>query len=92
MSTQEAGARNTRGLTYAGGVGYAMWQRSLLELARVKGGLLPTTIAPIIFLLGTRPKGQGDPPERGDDAEGDRRQVEHHQAVDAAGQAGAQHQ
>ena len=52
MSTQEVGGRNTRGMAYAGGVGYAMWQRSLLELARVKGGLLPTTIAPIIFLLG----------------------------------------
>ena len=30
-----------------------MWQRSLLEIVRVRGALLPTTVAPMIFLLGT---------------------------------------
>jgi len=44
---------STRGVAYAGGVGFALWRRSLLELARVRGGLLPTTIAPLIFLLGS---------------------------------------
>ncbi len=42
----------TTNAAYAAGVGVALWRRALLELARVRGGLLPTTIAPIIFLLG----------------------------------------
>ncbi|MCU0313210.1 MAG: ABC transporter permease [Solirubrobacteraceae bacterium] len=41
------------GAAYALGVGAALWRRALLEIARVRGGLLPTIIAPIIFLLGT---------------------------------------
>jgi hypothetical protein len=44
---------STRGLAYTGSVGFALWRRSLLELARVRGGLLPTTVAPLIFLLGS---------------------------------------
>jgi len=44
---------STRGLAYSGGVGFALWRRSLLELTRVRGGLLPTTVAPLIFLLGS---------------------------------------
>ena len=31
----------------------AMWQRSLNEILRVRGALLPTIVAPMIFLLGT---------------------------------------
>jgi len=38
---------------YAFSLSRAMWQRSLLEIARVRGALLPTTVAPMIFLLGT---------------------------------------
>ena len=38
---------------YAAGLSAAMWRRSLNEVARVRGALLPTTVAPIIFLLGT---------------------------------------
>lgn len=30
----------------------AMWHRSLLEIFRVKGAILPATIAPMIFLIG----------------------------------------
>jgi ABC-2 type transport system permease protein len=41
------------GLGVALGVGGALWRRALLEVARVRGGLLPTIVAPIIFLLGT---------------------------------------
>jgi ABC-2 type transport system permease protein len=41
------------GLAYAAGLSRAMWQRSLLEIVRVRGALFPTTIAPMIFLLGT---------------------------------------
>lgn len=41
------------GLAYSVGVGGALWRRALLEIGRVRGGLLPTIIAPIIFLLGT---------------------------------------
>jgi ABC-type multidrug transport system permease subunit len=37
------------GITLSG----AMWRRSLLEVARVRGAVLPTTLAPILFLLGT---------------------------------------
>lgn len=40
-------------IAYAAGVSRAMWQRSLLEIVRVRGALFPTTIAPMIFLLGT---------------------------------------
>jgi ABC-type multidrug transport system permease subunit len=40
-------------LAYSAQVGGALWRRALLEIARVRGGLLPTIIAPIIFLLGT---------------------------------------
>ncbi len=43
---------STRGALYVGGVGIALWRRSLLELARVRGGLLPTIVAPMIFMLG----------------------------------------
>ncbi len=40
-------------LVYAGTLSGAMWRRSLLEVARVRGAILPTTLAPILFLLGT---------------------------------------
>lgn len=40
------------GAAYVASVGVALWHRSLMELARVRGAFLPTTIAPIIFLLG----------------------------------------
>jgi ABC-2 type transport system permease protein len=33
-------------------VALALWQRSLNEVTRVRGALLPATIAPVIFLLG----------------------------------------
>ena len=33
-------------------VAYALWRRSLNEVTRVRGALLPATIAPLIFLLG----------------------------------------
>jgi ABC-2 type transport system permease protein len=39
-------------VAYAVGISGALWHRSLLEIARVRGALLPTTVAPIIFLLG----------------------------------------
>jgi ABC-2 type transport system permease protein len=39
--------------TYALSLSRAMWQRSLMEVVRVRGALLPTTVAPMIFLLGT---------------------------------------
>ena len=38
---------------YAASLSRAMWQRSLNEILRVRGALLPTTVAPMIFLLGT---------------------------------------
>ncbi|CAA9521021.1 MAG: hypothetical protein AVDCRST_MAG45-2499 [uncultured Solirubrobacterales bacterium] len=31
----------------------ALWRRSLYEVLRVRGALLPATIAPVVFLLGT---------------------------------------
>ncbi len=40
-------------LAYAASLSGAMWRRSLLEIVRVRGALLPTTLAPILFLLGT---------------------------------------
>ena len=33
-------------------VAFALWRRSLNEVLRVRGALLPTTIAPVVFLLG----------------------------------------
>jgi len=42
-----------RTVAYAAGLSAAMWRRSLNEVVRVRGALLPTTVAPIIFLLGT---------------------------------------
>jgi len=30
----------------------ALWRRSLNEVLRVRGALLPATIAPVVFLLG----------------------------------------
>ena len=36
----------------AGPVALALWQRSLNEVVRVRGAMLPTTIAPLIFMLG----------------------------------------
>jgi ABC-type multidrug transport system permease subunit len=36
----------------AGPVALALWRRSLNEVVRVRGALLPTTIAPLIFMLG----------------------------------------
>jgi ABC-2 type transport system permease protein len=36
----------------AGPVAFALWRRSLNEVLRVRGALLPATIAPVIFLLG----------------------------------------
>jgi ABC-2 type transport system permease protein len=33
-------------------VGFALWRRSLNEVLRVRGALLPATIAPVVFLLG----------------------------------------
>jgi ABC-2 type transport system permease protein len=36
----------------AAGVAGAMWRRSLNEVVRVRGALLPATIAPVVFLLG----------------------------------------
>jgi ABC-type multidrug transport system permease subunit len=33
-------------------VAYALWRRSLNEVTRVRGAILPATIAPLIFLLG----------------------------------------
>ncbi len=36
----------------AGPVAFALWRRSLNEVVRVRGALLPTTIAPLIFMLG----------------------------------------
>ncbi len=41
------------GAVYAATLSRAMWQRSLNEILRVRGALLPTTVAPMIFLLGT---------------------------------------
>ena len=40
-------------LAYAATLSGAMWRRSLLEIGRVRGAVLPTTLAPILFLLGT---------------------------------------
>lgn len=40
-------------VAYAARLSGAMWQRALLEIVRVRGALLPTTLAPILFLLGT---------------------------------------
>jgi ABC-2 type transport system permease protein len=31
---------------------YTLWRRSLNEVARVRGALLPATVAPVVFLLG----------------------------------------
>ena len=36
----------------APGVAMAMWRRSLNEVLRVRGALLPATVAPVVFLLG----------------------------------------
>ena len=36
----------------AAGVLLALWRRSLNEVLRVRGALLPSTIAPVVFLLG----------------------------------------
>src|ERR671910_1537662 len=33
-------------------IAFALWRRSLNEVTRVRGALLPATIAPLIFLLG----------------------------------------
>jgi ABC-2 type transport system permease protein len=33
-------------------VAFALWRRSLNEVTRVRGALLPATVAPIVFLLG----------------------------------------
>jgi ABC-type multidrug transport system permease subunit len=33
-------------------VAFALWRRSLNEVTRVRGALLPATIAPVVFLLG----------------------------------------
>ena len=33
-------------------IAFALWRRSLNEVTRVRGALLPATIAPVIFLLG----------------------------------------
>ena len=33
-------------------VAFALWRRSLNEVLRVRGALLPATIAPVVFLLG----------------------------------------
>ena len=33
-------------------VALVLWRRSLNEVLRVRGALLPATIAPVIFLLG----------------------------------------
>lgn len=38
---------------YTASVGLALWQRALMEVSRVRGGLFPATIAPMIFLFGT---------------------------------------
>jgi len=34
-------------------VALALWRRSLSEVLRVRGALLPATVAPVVFLLGT---------------------------------------
>ena len=39
-------------MTAAWPVAFALWRRSLNEVTRVRGALLPATIAPLIFLLG----------------------------------------
>jgi ABC-type multidrug transport system permease subunit len=39
-------------VTAAAPVALALWRRSLNEVLRVRGALLPATIAPVIFLLG----------------------------------------
>ncbi len=38
---------------YTASVGLALWARALMEISRVRGGLFPATIAPMIFLFGT---------------------------------------
>lgn len=38
---------------YTASVGLALWERALMEISRVRGGLFPATIAPMIFLFGT---------------------------------------
>ena len=43
----------TTGATYSIEVTSAMCRRSLLEVRRVRGGMLPTILAPLIFLLGS---------------------------------------
>ena len=42
----------TTGVAYSAEVTAAMWRRSLLEIRRVRGGMLPTILAPLLFLLG----------------------------------------
>lgn len=42
----------TGGWSIAPGVAAAMWRRSLNEVLRVRGALLPATIAPVVFMLG----------------------------------------
>ena len=39
-------------MTSALPVAFALWRRSLNEVLRVRGALLPATIAPVVFLLG----------------------------------------
>lgn len=38
---------------YTAAVGAALWQRSIMELSRVRGGFITATVAPMIFLFGT---------------------------------------
>ena len=33
-------------------VAFALWRRSLNEVLRVRGAMLPATIAPVVFMLG----------------------------------------
>jgi len=40
-------------LRYTASIGVTLWQRALMEISRVRGGFLPATIAPMIFLFGT---------------------------------------
>lgn len=37
----------------AGAVALVLWRRSINEVTRVRGALLPATVAPLVFLLGT---------------------------------------
>jgi ABC-2 type transport system permease protein len=47
------GARARGTNSPAGGVAWAFWLRSLNEVTRVRGALIGTSIAPLVFLLGT---------------------------------------